>query len=46
MLVIPKDLIVQVLEECGRIQGLENKARQDFARGDDPVEVFKRYKRF
>jgi regulator of RNase E activity RraA len=46
VLVIPKDVIVQVLEECERIQGLENKARQDFARGDDPVEVFKRYKRF
>lgn len=45
VLVIPKDLTLQVLEECERIKGLENKARQDFARGDDPVEVFKRYKR-
>jgi 4-hydroxy-4-methyl-2-oxoglutarate aldolase len=45
VLVIPKDLTLQVLEECERIKGLENKARHDFARGDDPVEVFKRYKR-
>jgi regulator of RNase E activity RraA len=46
VLVIPKDLILTVLEHCERIKGLENQARHDFARGDDPVEVFKRYKRF
>lgn len=46
VLVIPKDLTLQVLEECERIKGLENQARHDFARGDDPVEVFQRYKRF
>jgi len=45
-LVIPKDLMVQVLLECERIKGLENQARSDFARGDDPLEVFQRYKRF
>jgi len=46
VLVIPKDLTLQVLEECERIKGLEDQARHDFARGDDPVEVFQRYKRF
>lgn len=45
-LVIPQDLTLQVLLECERIKGLENQARKDFARGDDPVEVFLRYKRF
>jgi len=45
-LVIPRELTLQVLEHCEKIKGLENQARSDFARGDDPVEVFKRYKRF
>ncbi|MEO8735889.1 MAG: RraA family protein [Edaphobacter sp.] len=45
-IVIPKDLIVTVLEECERIKGLEDQARHDFARGDDPLEVFQRYNRF
>src|SRR5712692_2887456 len=45
VMVIPKDLIIQVLTECERIIGLENQARMDFARGDDPTEVFKRYRR-
>lgn len=45
-IVIPKDLIIPVLEECERIKGLEDLARVDFARGDDPFEVFQRYKRF
>lgn len=46
VIAIPKDLILRVLHECERIKGLEDKARHDFARGDDPVEVFKRYQRF
>jgi regulator of RNase E activity RraA len=46
VLVVPKDLILGVLEECERIKGLEDQARHDFARGDDPVEVFQRYQRF
>jgi len=46
VIAIPKDLILPVLEECERIKGLEDKARHDFARGDDPVEVFQRYQRF
>jgi regulator of RNase E activity RraA len=45
VLVIPKDLTLRVLEECERVKGLEDCARTEFARGDDPVEVFKRYKR-
>jgi 4-hydroxy-4-methyl-2-oxoglutarate aldolase len=40
VVVVPKDLILPVLHECERIKGLEDQARQDFARGDDPVEVF------
>lgn len=46
VIVIPKDLTLEVLLECERILGLENEARRDFARGDDPFEVFQRYKRF
>lgn len=45
VLVIPQALTLQVLAECERIVGLENRARADFARGEDPVEVFQRYKR-
>ncbi|HVH70459.1 MAG TPA: RraA family protein, partial [Candidatus Dormibacteraeota bacterium] len=45
VLVIPKNQTLEVLLECERIAGLENKAREEFARGDDPVEVFRRYKR-
>jgi 4-hydroxy-4-methyl-2-oxoglutarate aldolase len=45
VLVIPKELTLRVLEECERVKGLEDCARTEFARGDDPVEVFKRYKR-
>jgi regulator of RNase E activity RraA len=46
VIAIPQDLTLPVLEECERIKGLEDQARVDFARGDDPVEVFQRYKRF
>ncbi|HXK06116.1 MAG TPA: RraA family protein [Verrucomicrobiae bacterium] len=46
VIIIPKELTVTVLEECERIKGLEDQARRDFARGDDPVEVFQRYQRF
>jgi 4-hydroxy-4-methyl-2-oxoglutarate aldolase len=46
VIVIPRDLTLPVLEECERIKGLEDQARHDFARGDDPAEVFQRYKRF
>lgn len=46
VIVIPQEVTLQVLEHCERIKGLENQARHDFARGDDPVEVFQRYKRF
>jgi 4-hydroxy-4-methyl-2-oxoglutarate aldolase len=45
VLVIPKDLTLRVLVECERIKKLEDLARVEFARGDDPVEVFLRYKR-
>jgi regulator of RNase E activity RraA len=46
VVVIPKELTLKVLEECEKIKGLEDQARSDFARGDDPVEVFQRYRRF
>ncbi len=45
VVVIPQDLIMPVLEECERIIGIEDTAREEFARGDDPVAVFERHKR-
>jgi len=45
VMVVPKDLTVQALEECERIMGIEDNARIEFARGDDPVAVFERHKR-
>ena len=45
VLVIPKDLTEQVLDECERISGIEDDARVEFARGEDPVEVFQRHAR-
>jgi 4-hydroxy-4-methyl-2-oxoglutarate aldolase len=45
VMVVPKDLTIQVLEECERVMGIEDDARSEFARGDDPVEVFERHKR-
>jgi regulator of RNase E activity RraA len=44
-LVIPKALTLKVLIEAERIAGIEDAARADFKRGDDPVEVFKRHRR-
>ncbi len=44
-LVIPKSLTMEVLVECERVMGIEDCARAEFARGEDPVEVFKRHKR-
>jgi 4-hydroxy-4-methyl-2-oxoglutarate aldolase len=46
VLVIPKDLTLPVLLEAERIAGIEDAARADFQRGDDPLEVYKRHKRF
>ena len=45
VIVIPQHLTLEVLAECERIMGIEDAARIDFARGDDPDEVFKRHKR-
>jgi len=45
VVVIPGGLTLQVLEECERIIGIEDIAREEFARGDDPVAVFERHKR-
>jgi len=46
VIVIPKELTLKVLEECERVKDLEDQARHDFARGDDPIEGFQRYHRF
>lgn len=45
VLVIPKDLTLDVLAECERVMGIEDCARVEFARGEDPVAVFERHKR-
>jgi len=45
VMVIPKALTLTVLEECERVMGIEDVARVEFARGDDPVAVFERHKR-
>jgi regulator of RNase E activity RraA len=45
VMVIPMDLTIKVLEECERVMGIEDDARVEFARGDDPVAVFERHKR-
>jgi regulator of RNase E activity RraA len=45
VIVVPKDLIMPVLLEAERIAGIEDAARVDFKKGEDPVEVFKRHRR-
>lgn len=45
VLAVPAHLVMDVLIECERVMGIENTARGEFARGDDPVEVFERHKR-
>lgn len=45
VMVVPKDLTIPVLEECERVMGIEDHARVEFARGEDPVAVFERHKR-
>ncbi len=45
VLVIPQERALEVLEECERIVGIEDIAREEFRRGDNPVEVFERHKR-
>ena len=45
VLVIPKDLTMQVLTEGERVARIEDEARIDFGRGEDPVAVFERHKR-
>ena len=44
-IVIPRNLTMAVLEECERVMGIEDVARGEFARGDDPVAVFERHRR-
>lgn len=44
-LVVPQEITLEVLVECERVMGIEDCARVEFARGDDPVAVFERHKR-
>ncbi len=46
VIVVPKDLTLAVLQEAERIAGIENSARHDFQAGNDPLEVFAKYRRF
>lgn len=45
VMVVPHTLTVRVIEECERVMGIEDLARLDFAKGEDPVTVFERHKR-
>jgi len=45
VIIIPRQLTIDVLTKCEDIMGIEDAARIDFERGDDPIEVFKRHKR-
>ena len=45
VIIIPRDVTLKVLEECERVVGIEDLARDDFARGEDPVAVVERHKR-
>jgi regulator of RNase E activity RraA len=45
VLVIPQELTLKVLAECERVMEIEDSAREEFARGDDPVSVYARHKR-
>lgn len=43
VVIVPKDIVVDVLEECETLVDHENEARALFASGADPVEVYKRF---
>ncbi|MFI9550879.1 RraA family protein [Nonomuraea endophytica] len=43
--VIPKSLVIEVLEKTEKLVATENEAREDFASGQDPVEVYRKYGR-
>src|SRR5512139_1910137 len=45
VLVIPKDIALDVLLEAEKLVGVEDAARADFGTGEDPVAVFKRHQR-
>jgi regulator of RNase E activity RraA len=45
VIVVPKELTLELLLECERVTGIEDAAREEFARGEDPVAVFERHKR-
>lgn len=43
VLVIPKEIILKVLEKAEGYEKLEKKARKDFGEGIDPLEVYKKH---
>lgn len=45
VVVVPKDLVVEVLEECERLVDTENETRALFESGADPIEVYQKYGR-
>jgi regulator of RNase E activity RraA len=45
LLVVPSEIALDVLLEAESLIGVEDAARVDFGRGEDPVEVFKRHQR-
>jgi len=45
VVVIPSNLTIKVLEMCEEYFGLENKTREDFKKGLDPVKVYEKYGR-
>lgn len=45
VVVIPRELVIDVLEKCERLVDHENEARALFAGGADPVAVYKKFGR-
>lgn len=43
VVVIPRKLVVEVLEKTEALVQVENQARAEFATGADPVEIYKKY---
>lgn len=43
--IVPKDMILKVLELCENFFDLENKTRKEFKKGLDPVKVYEKFGR-
>lgn len=46
VIVIPKDLVMETIDECEKICDKESVSRKAMAAGEDPYEVFQKYGRF